>query len=101
MILLDFIPVRFAGRDDADDLAAVSITLTDRRPTPAVKCSTQEHEALFIFPVLGIGDQTSVVIQDAVFASANETPCLRRLALFFFSSHSKRKALIRDNVTTL
>lgn len=63
MVLLNFIPIRFAGRDDANDFATLPIAVTDD-PYPQGNTQPQKHETFFLVGVLGIGNHTSDVIQE-------------------------------------
>ena len=46
MILINFIPIRLAGRDDANDFAALPITVTDDEHSHG-DAQSQEHKPLF------------------------------------------------------
>jgi hypothetical protein len=63
VILVNFVPIRLAGRDDANDFAALPITVTDDEHSHGY-AQSQEHKPLLIFRVFGVVDQTRVVVQE-------------------------------------
>jgi hypothetical protein len=64
VILLDFVAVGLASRNNPNNVAALSITMTyDQHPDGDAQ--PQEHEPLFFVRVLRIRDYAGVFIQES------------------------------------
>src|SRR5690606_29426162 len=62
LILPAFGPVRFAGRDEAEDLVALAIAMADdQHPQPAAQ--SQQHEAVLLVGMFVVCNQERIVVE--------------------------------------
>jgi hypothetical protein len=54
LILIDFVPVRLPGGDDANDIAVLTIAVTDEQNARS-DAEPKEHNSFFVVRMLGSG----------------------------------------------